>query len=360
MADDNDKTEQPTARRRTEARDRGQIAKSQDLVAATLLLIGLLTLQGFGDSILGRLFRITDYMLSGTGGVSVLGSQLVPLGLQAAREMFSILVPIMLLFLLAALVMALLQTGLLLTIEPIKPDLNKVNPIAGFKRIFSLHTVVTMLVNLAKLGVVGAVVYYSVIGELDRIVFASGLAFTEMVSTGIDIFFSLGIRVALALIVLGILDWFYQRYKHEKELRMSKEEVKEEMRSMEGDPVMRRRRREVQMQLALQRLKKDVPEADVVVTNPTHIAVALKYDMDTMPAPRMVAKGEGYVAERIREIALEAGVPVVEKKPLARTLFKLVEVGQEIPAQLFKAVAEVLAYVYELSGKQQQIRAGAA
>jgi flagellar biosynthetic protein FlhB len=360
VADDNEKTEQPTARRRTEARDRGQIAKSQDLVAATLLLIGLLTLQGFGDSILGRLFRITDFMLGGTGGVSVRGSQLVPLGLQAAREMFSILVPIMLLFLLAALIMALLQTGLLLTTEPIKPDLSKVNPIAGFKRIFSPHTVVTMVINLAKLGVVSVVVYYSVIAELDRIVFASGLALTEMVSTGIDIFFSLGIRVALALMVLGILDWFYQRYKHEKELRMSKEEVKEEMRSMEGDPVMRRRRREVQMQLALQRLKKDVPEADVVVTNPTHIAVALKYDMDTMPAPRLIAKGEGYVAQRIREIALEAGVPVVEKKPLARTLFKLVEVGQEIPAQLFKAVAEVLAYVYELSGKQQQIRAGAA
>lgn len=356
MADDNDKTEAPTARRRTEARSRGQIPKSQDLTAAILLLVGLLTLNLFGGWMWASVSDMTTAMLGGTRPTLV-GSDLIPLGSAAVREMFSLLVPILLVFMLTALVVVLLQTGFLFTTEPLKWSLEKLNPIAGFKKLFSPETLMKLLISLGKMGVVGGVAYVSVIGQMDKIMFASGLAFLDLVHMAIELFYGLGIRVALVLVLLGLIDWIYQRFKHERSLRMSKQEIKEEMRSMDGDPLMKRRRREVQLQLAMQRLQRDVPQADVVVTNPTHIAVALKYDSDTMGAPRMIAKGKDHVALRIREIALAAGIPIVERKPLARVLYKLVEVGQEIPADLYKTVAEVLAYVYELSGKRQKLAA---
>ncbi len=360
MADDTERTETPTPRRRTEARTRGQIAKSQDLSAAVLLLVGLLTLDLFGENMLRRLYAMTQFLLGGGGEPYVRGSQLVPLGREAVAEMFSILMPILLVFMLASLVVVLLQTGFLFTTHPLKWNLDKINPLAGIKKLFSAQTFVLMLINIAKLGVVGAVVYYSVVGQIDKILFASSMAFAELVKMAIEIFFALGIRVAIVLIILGIIDWFYQRFKHERSLRMSKQEIKEEMRSMDGDPLMKRRRREAQMQLALQRLRQDVPKADVVVTNPTHIAVALKYDTAAMNAPKVIAKGKDHVARRIRDIAVEVGIPIVERKPLARVLYKLVEVGQEIPPHLYKAVAEVLAYVYELSGKRQAMAAAAS
>jgi flagellar biosynthetic protein FlhB len=359
LADDTEKSEAPTPRRRQEARSRGQIPKSQDLTAAVLLLVGLVTLDLFGESILNRLHDMTKFMLSGGGVEAARGSQLIPLSAEAMKQMFMLLLPILLVFMFAALVVVMLQTGLLFTLHPLKWSLEKISPLGGIKKLVSAHSVVMLLINIAKLGIVGSVVYFSVVGELNRIMYSSSLVFTEVVRLGIEIFFSLGIRVAAILIVLGLLDWLYQRFKHERGLRMSKEEVKEEMRSMDGDPMMKRRRREVQMQIAMQRLRHDVPQADVVVTNPTHLAVALKYDTETMTAPRVLAKGKDRLAERIRMLAIEAGVPIVERKPLARVLYKLVEVGEEVPPHLYKAVAEVLAYVYELSGKRQAMRAAA-
>lgn len=360
MADDMEKTEAPTARRRAEARNRGQIAKSQDLTAAVLLLFALITLDIFGEHLFARLQAMTQFLLGGAGGSSPSGAQIVLLGQATVHEMFALLLPILIVFMMTSLVVVLLQTGLLFTTEPLKWSLDKLNPISGIAKLLSPQTLVLMLINVAKLGLVGGVVYYTVAGQLDKILFASGLAFTSLVGMAIDLFFDLGIRVAIVLILLGLIDWFYQRYKHERNLKMSKQEIKEEMRSMDGDPLMKRRRREAQMQLAWQRIRKDVPEADVVVTNPTHVAVALKYDTATMNAPRVVAKGKDYLAQRIRQIAVEAGIPIVERKPLARVLYKLAEVGQEIPAHLYKAVAEVLAYVYELSGKRQAMVAAAS
>ncbi len=352
MPDEGDKTEQPTARRRQEARSRGQIAKSQDLSAAVLLLAGLLILEGFGGGLLTRLGRLTQFLLGCGDSPAWTPTEMVALGRQSAEELFSLMVPMLLTFFAIAVVVSVLQTGLLFTTEPLRWSLDRLNPISGLKKLFSMQSLISLLINLAKLTVVGGVVYYAALDQLDRILFAAGMHFSEMVQMAIGLLFSLGLRVGVVLLLLGIIDWFYQRFKHERSLRMSKHEVKEEMRRMEGDPLMKRRRREVQMQLALQRLRRDVPKADVVVTNPTHVAVALKYDAATMSAPRVVAKGEGYVAQRIREVALAAGIPVVERQPLARALFKLVEVGGEIPPHLYQAVAEVLAYIYQLSGQR--------
>lgn len=330
------------------------------MTAAVMLLAALVTLDFFGEHLFARLQAMTQFLLGGAADSSLNGAQLVPLAKATVGEMFALLLPILAVFMLTSVVVVLLQTGFLFTTRPLKWSLDKLNPISGIAKLFSPQTFVLMLINIAKLGLVGGVVYYSVVEQLDKILFASGLAFTSLVGMAIEVFFDLGIRVAIVLILLGIIDWFYQRYKHERNLRMSKQEIKEEMRSMDGDPLMKRRRREAQMQLAWQRIRMDVPEADVVVTNPTHVAVALKYDTATMIAPRVVAKGKDYLAQRIRQMAVEAGIPIVERKPLARVLYKLAEVGQEIPAHLYKAVAEVLAYVYELSGKRQAMAAAAS
>lgn len=351
MPDEGEKTEQPTLRRRNEARQKGQVARSQDLSAAVLILIGLLTLDLLGRQLLGRLSALTFALLGGMAP-ALDPTQLIPIGKHTVIEMLLLLLPVLLIFALAGIVIALLQSGFLFTTEVIKPDVNKLNPVNGLKRMFSPHSLALLVINVLKLGLVGGVVYFTLAAELDRIIYSSSLEFLELIAVGIELFFTLGLRVAAMLLILGIIDYLYQRARHERSLKMTKQEVKEEMRSMEGDPVMKRRRREVQIQLALQRLRKDVPTADVVVTNPTHYAVALRYNSETMQAPRVIAKGQDYIAERIRQLALAAGVPVVERKPLARALFKLVEVGQEVPPQLYKAVAEVLAFVYELSGKR--------
>jgi flagellar biosynthetic protein FlhB len=173
---------------------------------------------------------------------------------------------------------------------------------------------------------------------------------------GASIVYAVGLRVAALLLVLAIVDYTYSRFRNETKLRMTKQEVKEEMRRMEGDPKIKQRRRQIAYQMASKRLAKDVPTADVIITNPTHFAIALKYDAATMHAPKVVAKGQDLLAQKIREIAIAHGIPIIERKPLARALYRLVEVGKEIPEQFYSAIAEILAYVYELSGKLRRAR----
>jgi len=205
---------------------------------------------------------------------------------------------------------------------------------------------------------VGLVGYSAVHGRIEQIISVQQLSFLQIFGLGAGIVFSIIVRVAVLLLVLAIIDYCWQRYRLEKQLKMTKQEVKEEMRRMEGDPKIKQRRRQIAIQMITQRFKKDVPTADVVVTNPTEFAVALKYDQTTMHAPRVIAKGQGYLAMKIREIAIAHGVPILERKPLARALYKLVDIGHEIPEQFYSAVAEILAYVYELSGKLKQRKAG--
>ena len=199
---------------------------------------------------------------------------------------------------------------------------------------------------------VGLVVYLTLASQAAAILFSFTVDFFALTGLGADLMYQLGINVGVALLILALLDFVWQRYRHERDLRMTKEEVKDELRSMEGDPLIKRRRREVQFQLSMQRLRKDVPSADVVVTNPTHVAVAIRYDLETMAAPKVVAKGADYLALRIRQLAGEFGVPIVSRPPLARALYESVEVGSYVPERLYRAIAEILAYVYELTGKR--------
>lgn len=349
-----DRTEAPTPRRREEARNRGQIARSTDLSAAVVLLGALVLLHTSGRQILGRLIEVTRFCLGDSGPSSVSPSGLTLTLASALRECAGMVLPLMLVVFVLALVTAFAQVGVLFTFTPLKPSLDKLNPITGLTRMFSGRSFVHLLMGIAKTALLAGVTYLTVKGRAGALLHASGLDHLALVALASDMVFTLGIRLAIILLVLAIIDYIYQRWRTERDLRMTREEVKEELKRMDGDPLIKRRRREMQMQLALQRIKAAVPKADVVVTNPTELAIVLQYDADTMKAPKVTAKGADLLAKRIRELAIEHGVPIVERKPLAQALYKSVEVGQEIPAQFYKAVAEILAYVYELAGKRNR------
>jgi len=351
-----EKTEAPTPRRRMEARERGQVAKSADLTAAGALLISMLVLNFFAPAIMKNLLNLTRYMLGYAGSDALSSDSLWGMSSFAIQILAKSVIPISLILMGIAIAITLAQVGFIFSGHPLKPDLDKINPISGFGKLFSIQSLVRLLISMFKVALIGVVAYFTIKSHMPVIVNLSGEDYWHITVIMGELMFTLGVRLALILLVLGIADYAYNRHKHEQGLRMSKQELKEELRRMEGDPLVKERRRRVAQQLAMQRIQSAVPGSDVVVTNPTHYAVAIKYDPQTMVAPKVVAKGVDMVAQRIRQIAVENGVPIVQRKPLARALYSSVEVGQEIPPAFYKAVAEILAYVYEISGKANQYR----
>jgi flagellar biosynthesis protein FlhB len=348
------KTEQPTPRRRQEAREEGRIAQSADLTAALVLLGGLILLKVLGAGLLDTLLALTR----GLGEARDLHpGSLSPALLHTVRAVATAAMPFLLLLIVLAAASALIQSGLLMTWKKLTPSLDKLDPVNGLRRLFALDALTRLGLGLLKMAIVAAVAYVTIRGQIGPLL-ACGLAPTEgFLHAAAELAYRLALRLGLALLILGLLDYFYHRFQHERSLRMTKQEVRDELKRMEGDPALKHRRRQVQMKLALQRIRRDVPKADVVVTNPTEYAVALKYDETTMAAPRLLAKGADYLAARIRQVAQEHGVPLVQRPPLARALYAGVEVGQEIPAAFYRAVAEVLAYVYQLTGKARRATA---
>jgi flagellar biosynthetic protein FlhB len=352
MAEDfSDKTEAPTPRRREEAREQGNVARSADLSAAAMLLGALLLLNWFGSGLFAALSAAVRQML-GSASMSNLDSRIAGEGILAlllviGRAVF----PLMLGVVLIALAANIAQVGLHLTPAKLKPDFGSLNPLRGLGRLFERRSLVALLMGVLKMTLVALAAYSAVHGRLGQIVAIERLTSLQMLKLGGDMLFSIGIRVGVLLLVLAIIDYAWQRWQLEQGLRMTRQEVKDEMRRMEGDPRLKQRRRQIALQIAQKKLKKDVPTADVVITNPTEFAIALKYDAATMHAPRVIAKGQGYMARRIRELAIAAGVPILERKPLARALYRLVDVGHEIPEEFYSAIAEILAYVYELTGR---------
>jgi flagellar biosynthetic protein FlhB len=352
-AETGERTEPATPRRRTEARARGQVARSPDLAAATGLLAGFILLEIFGARIWFALLQVVRDGLQPQKPWSL--GESVPLAASAGRGLLVAVGPMLAILLLAVLSVLYVQIGPLLTFQPLTPTLTKINPLEGLRRLFSGASWVSAAMNLAKLLVVVLVVYIAMTGSLASILFSFVFSSTDVLLLGCRLTLRLGLALSAAFFVLALLDYGWQRFRHERSLRMTKEEVKDELRSMEGDPAIKKRRRQLQLRLALQRLRKDVPKADVVVTNPTHLAVALAYDSATMIAPKVVAKGADEMAIRIRQIARKFGIPVVERKPLARALYESVEVGQTIPERFYRAIAEILAYVYELTGRMPRV-----
>jgi len=344
-----ERTEAPTPKRRREARDKGQVARSQELPAAVLMLSAFLALWLVGPALWQSLAAIMVAALAHEAPYRL--DNLFPLIGAIGMELVHRLGLFLAIVFVATLVSVYVQVGWLFTFQPLMPSLSKINPLAGLQRLFSVRSIMRAAISFGKLLLVGAVAYVTLAGSVAVIVYSFSLGFHDVINVGAALTFDLGVRLGVAMIIIALADLAWQRYRHEKDLRMTKEEVRDELRSMEGDPYIKRRRRQVQMQLAAQRLRRDVPQADVIVTNPTHVSIAIKYDAESMPAPKVIAKGADYLALRIRQIAREHGIPIVERKPLARALFESVEPGEFIPERFYRAIAEILAYVYELTGR---------
>ncbi len=344
-----DKTEQPTARRREEAREEGQITRSPDLTAAFALLAGLLLLKTFGHDMVGTLLNLLRALGRPPGLAS---SDLLPWIKQVGLAAAELTLPFLGLLVVLTVAGTAAQSGLLLTWKRLTPKPERLSPVPGFKRLFSADALSRLGLGLLKMVAVAGIAYLSIAGRLGTVLSAGGLHAGGIFGLSTSVVFDLAVRLAAALLVLGIVDYLIQRWRLERQLRMTKQEVRDELKRMEGDPLIRQRRRQIQHRLAMQRIHAEVPRADVVVTNPTHYAVALRYDEAVMPAPRVVAKGKDLLAERIRQLAQQYGVPLVQRPPLARALYVGVEVGQEVPPAFYRAVAEVLAYVYQLTGRK--------
>jgi flagellar biosynthesis protein FlhB len=352
MAEDrSNKTEPATPKRKEDARKKGQIAISRDLSTAVILLSGVGLLAAMLPVGLQKMTEMTRQGLTLSFPVAFYRDlsieQVYEIVIQAGLTVVMLSLPVVLGILVMGSGASLLQSGLLWRADAIQLDAQRISPIKGLSRLFSLRSVIELIKGLLKIAIVtGGWHGYDVLQIPGLIGFDMG---TVLGVTG-RLALKVGLAVAGAIAVLAGFDYFYQRYEWERSLRMSKEEIKEEHKSAEGDPLIKGRVRTLQRELTKKRMMTAVKTADVVVTNPTHLAVALKYDTTTMGAPVVVAKGAGLVAERIRELARHHGVPVVEQKFVARTLFKLVEIGKEIPNELYRAVAEILAFVYRARG----------
>jgi flagellar biosynthetic protein FlhB len=348
MADnDQDKTEEPTSRKREEARADGNVATSQEVATFFVAIGGLLVLYFTG---LFMAERIMDLMRQPVFpfDVELTRDNILEVWKPVVRQYFIIMIPAFTipLFGVGAYI---LQNGVNFTTKPLAPSFSKLNPIEGVKKIFSMRSLVDLAKSIFKIVVLGYVMYVNIRKEWNLM---PSLVDMEVVTTFIFVTstaFKIMLKTIWVLAIIAGIDYVYQVWHHEKGLKMSKEEVKEENKESEGDPMVKARIRSVQREQAQKRMMQAVPDADVVVTNPTHLAIAIKYDRLKYAAPVVVAKGSGLIAEKIREIAKENNVPLVEDKLLARTLFKACEIGAEIPLTLYKAVAEILAYVYRLN-----------
>ena len=347
-----ERTEQPTARRRSETRNRGQVAKSQDLGSAIDMTGSFLLLLFLGAPLAGTLAGIARHLLdaraSGHGFTAdEVGDYTAWVGAQAALA----IAPFFLVAVLVSAFSQFVQVGWLLTLYPLKPKLEKLSPIGGVKRLFSKRSLMKTGVNVIKLAISGAVAVVVVNRYFNAAIALPTLELLPATMLILKILMTLTAWLLVLMLMLGAIDLLYQRWQQTQDMKMTKQEVKDEHRSMEGDMETKGRRLRMARSMLMQRMHQSVPTADVIVTNPTHFSVALKYDSATMRAPRVVAKGADELAFRIRQIATAHGIPIIEKPPLARALYSSVDVGREVSPQYYEAVAEVLAYVYRLAGK---------
>ena len=350
MAEDlGEKTEDPTPRRLQRMREEGKVAKSTDLASALVLVAVIIILWAMTGSTLDRLGNLVASALETAGASIGIGS--VP-GLRSAADLtFLVLLPLLIAAWIAAYVSHVIQVGFLVSPKPIEPNLNKLNPVQGVKRIIGIQTLVKGGLDIGKtviaLGVAGIVSWrmHETLGVLPE-----GPLLASFGVIG-DLVVELAIVIATALLILAILDYLFQRWKHIKDHRMTKDELRRDFKDADGDPTFKNRRRQIAQQIAMQRMSAAVPTTDVIVTNPEHISVAIRYEEGSMHAPQVVAMGIDEAALRIRRIAAEHRIPIVERKPLARLLHRTVKSGDFIPPDSYAAVAEVLAYVYRMNGQ---------
>lgn len=344
-----EKTEKPTGKRLRDAKRRGQFAKSREINSAFILFVGFWVLHLLGKHIFDTITSFMKFTYSNLPS-NITTEFLVNVFLQIAVVLLKTVFPVMASIMLVAIIINIYQVGINFNTEPFGFKLSKFNPLSGMKRMVNLQALVELVKAALKIGIVGYFIWGFLeeeVKHLPQLIYADLWIVLSLVG---DMIFSLVCQIGLVLFVLAIFDYMYQKWQYIKNLKMSKQEVKDEYKQMEGDPKIKAKIKAKQQELAMQRMMKEVPKADVIITNPTHFAVALKYEQG-MVAPVVVAKGQDLIAQRIKEIAREAKVVIVENKPLARALYRATEIGDIIPQELYKSVAEVLAYVYRLKKK---------
>lgn len=351
--DDSQKTEEPTQRRLDQSREKGQVAQSQEIshwfmILAFAIIIGFLV-QSMGGGLVDALYPFIEqphaFRVDSGQLQDVLADTFYKIGLV-------MLLPVVVAFL-AAFLSSFIQNGILISFDPITPKMEKISLMKGMKRLFSSRSLMEFTKGIAKLAIVAMVIVIVMWPELHMIPNLTALELPQFLILLQGYAFRVLMAVVSVMMVIASVDYLYQKYQHTKQMRMSKQDVKDEYKQTEGDPMIKARLRQIRMERARRRMMSAVPDADVVVTNPTHYAVALKYDPDEMEAPRLTAKGADLIAKRIRELAEEHNIPIVENPPLARVLFSAVEIEQEIPPEHYKAVAGVISYVMRLKGKMK-------
>ena len=353
-----EKTEKPTPKKRKDVRKKGEVAKSRELPSVAVLMSAIAALIVFGSYINTQVQFVMKRALSHPE-INVLS---VPENFMIfSKEIIVLLIyaviPVMTAVFIAAILSNILQVGFVLSGELIKPKFSKLNPIKGFQRLFSKQSVMELIKSLLKLAIIGGIAYITIKGEIENIMIIGRMEVKAIYTYILTASIKLSIKCTLAMIFLVVIDYAFQKWEFENKIKMTKQEIKDEIKKTEGDPLVKSRIKSIQMDMARKRMMQAVPQADVVVTNPTHLALALKYDNMLMSAPKLLAKGAGQIAQRIKAVAEKHEIPVVENKELAHSLYRLIEIGQEVPPALYQAVAEVLAYIYKLKGNDAAIPA---
>ena len=353
MSDAGEKTESATPRRRSEARRRGQVPRSSDLTS-TLVFLGLLVAVRNTCGTAGQAIKsYVDSTFTHMNTADFSAALVMQLMREAVLVLFRALGPLLLVGMALGVIVNLVQTnGPVFATESLTVDFNRINPAKGFKRFFSSRAFVDLAKSLLKIGFIGFIAFGTTRDCYPQLMMATRMDIMSALGLIGNVLYNMALRAVAGMLVLAAIDYFYQRWQHEKTLKMSKDEIKQEHKQTDGNPQWKARIRARQRAISRKRMMADVPKADVIVTNPTHFAVALKYDAEKMGAPVVVAKGQDLIAKRIRDLARENDIPIVENPPLARTLYRDSEIGREIPAELYEAVAEVLAFVFQINQRR--------
>ncbi|MDP4164129.1 MAG: flagellar biosynthesis protein FlhB [Bacillota bacterium] len=346
-----EKTESATPKKRQDARKKGQTAKSQDINTAVVLLAVFTYLMIAGNYLKTGIFSFFKNSFQDSITMEITEQNVMKLFISIVKELTMYLGPIMLVAMIAGVASNFLQVGVIFSMEAIQPKLEKINPISGFKRIFSMRAIVELVKSILKIGFIGAVTFSVLWAKMSVILSLAEKPVGTALATIGSLSVQMGLYASGSLLFLALLDFLYQKYDFEKSIRMSKQDIKDEYKTSEGDPLIKSKIKQRQREMAMRRMMQDVPTADVVITNPTHFAVVIKYDEEKGDAPYVVAKGADFLAQKIKMIAKENEVTTIENRPLARALYSQTEVGATIPEEFFKAVAEILAYVYRLKNK---------
>jgi len=353
FADTSDKTEKATPKKRQDLRKKGQVMQSRELPTNLILLIMFITIKVLGKSIYTGCSAIFNIFLTQTSEYNLQDpNEIMRLVTFVTLEIAKMVAPLFIIAILVGVLGTYVQIGFLFTTEVLKPKFSNLNPINGLKKIFSARSAFELIKSVVKVILVGWVAWSSIRNEFTNMMKLMDLPIVSVAGYLADTALNIAIKICFALLAVSAADYFFQWRRYEKDIRMSKQEVKEEYKQMEGNPEIKSKIKQKQREISMRRMLKDVPQADVVITNPTHYAVAIKYDASKMSAPYVLAKGVDFMAKRIKEVAKEHNVHIMENVALAQALYKTVDIGQPIPPELYKAVAEVLAFVYELEGRR--------